>query len=188
MGRPLCFVILGGDECDPIRVAFQNKGWVEQQSRTGGGCTVGAEVIWASTRGLLDKSFSKGDLTPATMVNHFLRGFVLGTKIPLLRSLRTFYEEGGVPPHPDGPRTLDELLPRSYDLRELHELETFLDDLACSQAEAIFQIASKSPVAANVAQVKAAVDVLSSLASTGALPCCHAVSGRAAPLFQAEGP
>jgi len=149
---------------------------------------VGAEVIWASTRGLLDKAFHKGDLTPATTVNHFLRGFVLGTKIPLLRSLRSFYEEGGVPPHPQGPRSLDDLLPRSYDLRELHELESFLDDMACSQAEAIFQWASKSPASANVSQLKAAVDVLSSLASTGGLPCCHAVPGRAAPLFQAEGP
>jgi len=115
------FSLTGWYPC--IKEALLARGWFFNPDRE----SFFFDLKWT----LKSNELKQDQLQPWQLTNHFLKNTAITTKVGLLKSIRQLSWFTSV--HPDA------IFPRSYDLNNADDMQTFLDDYRCTTAQGMLK-------------------------------------------------
>ena len=118
----LVFVMTGWYPC--VKQALLDRGWYFNSDSTSPHC----DLKWT----LRSIDISQETLLPWQLTNHFLKNVAITTKVGLLKSLKSCVWLADV--------SVNDIIPRGYDLSNPQEAQAFIDDFRCQKAESILKM------------------------------------------------
>ena len=118
----LVFIMTGWYPC--VKQALLDRGWFFNNDPTSPHC----DLKWT----LRSIDISQETLLPWQLTNHFLKNVAITTKVGLLKSLKSCVWLADV--------SVNDIIPRGYDLSNPQEAQAFIDDFRCQKAESILKM------------------------------------------------